>query len=322
MTGSCCGPRRGADRTSTATVGPALLPASRATSPARTGIPGGHFLMGNDGADARPGDGEGPVRRVSLSPFALGATTVTVADFAEFVADTGYRTDSERIGWSFVFAGHLAGTARRHVLPVAVAGTPWWLAVEGATWAAPYGPGSSVEDLQDHPVVHVSWHDATAYASWIGGWLPTEAQWEYAARGGLDRARYPWGDELLPQGQHRCNIWQGDFPTFNRGDDGFQATAPAASFEPNGYGLFNMVGNVWEWCADWFGTTWHADESPGTRADPIGPEDGTERVIRGGSHLCHRSYCDRYRVAARTGNTPDSASSHTGFRVAGPMLGG
>jgi formylglycine-generating enzyme required for sulfatase activity len=283
-------------------------------------IAGGAFRMGNDDQYARLDDGEGPVRTVSMSPYAIDISAVTNAEFRTFVGATGYRTEAEQIGWSFVFGGHLANTARRHVLPATVAGTPWWLPVEGASWTAPHGPGSTVEDLSDHPVVHVSWADASAYATWAGKRLPTEAEWEYAARGGLDQARYPWGDELTPGSQYRCNIWQGDFPARNTGEDGYQATAPARSFEPNGYGLFNMVGNVWEWCADWFSPSWHVADVPATRVDPRGPSHGVERVIRGGSHLCHHSYCDRYRVAARTGNTPDSSTSHTGFRCAADGL--
>lgn len=284
-------------------------------------IPGGEFLMGNADSFARVGDGEGPVRSVALSPYTIDACAVTNAEFACFVAATGYRTEAEQIGWSFVFDGHVPDSARRHVLPVTVTGTPWWVAVEGANWMAPYGPTSSVDALRDHPVVQVSWCDAQAYAAWAGKRLPTEAEWERAARGGVDQARYPWGDDLTPGGEHRCNIWQGDFPLRNDVHDGFQATAPARSFPPNGYGLYNMVGNVWEWCADWFATTWHLPETTETRVDPRGPQHGTERVIRGGSHLCHRSYCDRYRVAARTGNTPDSSTSHTGFRCAGSPIG-
>lgn len=325
---SCCGPRRTGGsglplRTPAGDVLSARTPA--ATTTARQGmvdIVGGGFRMGNADRYARPDDGEGPVRTVSVSPYAIDTLTVTNAEFESFVAATGYRTEAEQIGWSFVFDGHLAETARRHVLPAAVADTPWWVAVEGASWAAPSGPGSTIEQRRNHPVVHASWADANAYAAWAGKRLPTEAEWEHAARGGIEQTRYPWGDELTPGGEHRCNIWQGLFPVRNRGEDGYQATAPVRSFTPNGYGLYNTVGNVWEWCADWFSTTWHVPDNSETRVDPTGPPHGTERVIRGGSHLCHSSYCDRYRVAARTGNTPDSATSHTGFRCAGPSSSG
>ena len=165
----------------------------------------------------------------------------------------------------------------------------------------------------DHPVVHVSWNDATAYCEWAGVRLPTEAEWEFAARGGLVRKRFAWGDELTPGGRHMCNIWQGKFPTENRALDGHEGAAPAVSYEPNGYGLYNVAGNVWEWCADWFSPTFHVE---GPRQDPKGPPEGPARVTRGGSYLCHRSYCNRYRIAARSSNTPDSATGNTGFRLA------
>lgn len=181
----------------------------------------------------------------------------------------------------------------------------------GARWRAPEGPGTSIGDRRDHPVVHVSWNDATAYARWAGKRLPTEAEWGKAARGGLVRARFPWGDELTPNGRHRCNIWQGDFPVRNPREDGCAGTVPVKAYAPNGFGLYNTSGNVWEWCADRF-----TADRPATRTDPAGPPHGENRVLRGGSHLCHRSYCNRYRVAARTSNTPDSTTGHGGFRCA------
>ena len=197
-----------------------------------------------------------------------------------------------------------------------VPGAPWWVGVRRADWRHPGGSLSDLDGLDEHPVVHVSWNDALAYCRWAGRRLPTEAEWERASRGGLEGARYPWGDELLPDGVWRTNIWQGRFPVENTREDGWLTTAPVRSFPPNGFGLHETVGNVWEWCADWFDPGWYR-RSPAT--DPTGPERGPGRVMRGGSYLCHDSYCNRYRNAARTGNTPDSSSGNTGFRtVAAP----
>lgn len=260
-------------------------------------LPADRFLMGNEDAEANPGDGEGPVREIDVAGFRIDPTVVTNAKFATFVKATGYVTEAERFGWSFVFHQFVPAELDRTITRAA-AETPWWLPVEGAYWRAPEGPGSGIGDRSNHPVVHVSWNDAQAYCAWSGARLPSEAEWEYAARGGLVQARYPWGDELTPKGRHRCNIWQGTFPTHNSGDDGFHGTAPVKSFPPNGFGLYQVAGNVWEWCAD------QQDGAPESRA------------MRGGSYLCHKSYCNRYRVAARTTNTVDSSSGNIGFRVA------
>ncbi|MFG3052376.1 formylglycine-generating enzyme family protein [Kitasatospora sp. NPDC048239] len=309
----CCTPSRGG--------GPIRL---LDAAPVRTGgspdgmvlLPGGEFLMGTDDREGFPDDGEGPVRRVRLDPFLIDTCAVTTGRFAAFVADTGYRTEAEQLGWSYVFAGFLPAAHRRTA--ARVERTPWWCAVNGAAWDRPEGPGSSVADRGDHPVVHVSWNDAHAYASWAGKRLPTEAEWEYAARGGLEQARYPWGDELNPDDTYRCNIWRGTFPTRNTAADGYRGTAPVDAFEPNGFGLYNVSGNVWEWCADWW-TTEHPAQRP--LPGPTGPATGSAKVIRGGSHMCHKSYCNRYRVAARSANTPDSSSGHTGFRCARDAAG-
>lgn len=284
------------------------------------GIEGQQVQLGSDDAMGYPADGEGPARRVTLSPFRMDATAVTNAQFAQFVKDTGYLTDAERFGWSFVFYALVHPKAIQSVQhQSAVALAPWWIPVKGACWHSPDGPGSLLVERFDHPVVHVSWNDATAFAAWAGKKLPTEAQWEASARGGLVNATYPWGDELTPLGEHRCNIWQGQFPQVNTADDGYLGTAPARSFEPNAYGLYNMVGNVWEWCADWWSPSWHIPENAQTRCDPKGPATGTERVIRGGSYLCHASHCHRYRLSARSFNAPDSSTGHMGFRCCAPQ---
>ncbi len=257
-------------------------------------LPSGSFLMGT--GDTRfPADCEGPVREVHVDAHAISTRLVTNDDFAAFADATGTVTLAEREGWSFVFGGLLPDD-----FPPTrgVVGAEWWRAVEGADWRHPHGPHSDLDGLGDHPVVHVTWFEAVAYAEWAGGRLPTEAEWERAARGGLEQARYPWGDELTPGGAHHCNIWQGTFPVDNTLDDGWLGTSPVGAFPPNGFGLHDVAGNVWEWGADGFAG----------RAD--------HRVIRGGSYLCHDSYCNRYRVGARSSNTPDTSTGNIGMRVA------
>jgi sulfatase modifying factor 1 len=234
---------------------------------------------------------------------------VTNAEFAEFVAATGYETEAERFGWSSVFRGFVAGKPAGPPLQ----GAPWWVPVTGACWRQPDGPDSTIDNRMDHPVVHVSWGDAAAYAHWAGGRLPSEAEWEHAARGGLAAPRFPWGDEEPSDERPLCNIWQGRFPDHNSGADGYLSTAPVDAFEPNGQGLHNMAGNTWEWCADPFRirslTREARERDRQARLQDL-------RVLKGGSYLCHRSYCYRYRIAARTGSTPDTATAHVGFRLA------
>jgi sulfatase modifying factor 1 len=271
-------------------------------------LDGGRFLMGSDSPDAFASDGEGPVRQVLLDPFYISKVPVTNAQFGEFISRSGYVTEAQRWGWSFVFRNHVV---EEHRGP-ALSATPWWVRVDGADWAHPDGPFHRAQERPHHPVVQVSWNDAQAYCEWAGVRLPTEAEWEFAARGGLEQKTYPWGDELMPGGRHACNIWQGTFPDVDLAQDGFSAPAPVDSFDPNGYGLYTLVGNVWEWCADYFDAQWH---QAATRVNPVGPLWGTTRVMKGGSYLCHASFCFRYRNAARTANTPDSATGNIGFRV-------
>lgn len=278
-------------------------------------LPGGEFLMGTDDWEGIPSDGEGPVRAVTLHPFYIDPYPVTNSEFKKFVDATGYVTEAEKFGWSYVF--HLFVPATGVKIIGSPGQTPWWLAVEGASWHAPEGPGSDIGKRLDHPVIHISWFDANAYCKWAGKRLPTEAEWEYAARGGLVQKRYPWGDEIKPGGKHMCNIWQGKFPVKNNASDGYIGTSPVHSYEPNGYGLYQMAGNVWEWCADWFSPTFHVS---GSRVNQAGPPKGTGRVMRGGSYLCHKSYCNRYRVAARNQNTPDSSTGNIGFRCAADAI--
>nr|WP_203426666.1 formylglycine-generating enzyme family protein [Sinorhizobium sp. BG8] len=284
-------------------------------------IPSGLFRMGDDGPDGFPADGEGPARSVHVDAFLIDRTAVTNAAFERFVAETGHETDAEHFGWSYVFHAALHPAAAGAIMDAGVPAVPWWLAVRGANWRAPDGPGLGLAGREDHPVVHLSWRDASAYALWAGKRLPTEAEWEKAARGGLDGERFPWGDELEPAGEHRCNIWQGEFPTRNTAEDGFLATAPVRSFQPNAYGLWNTSGNVWEWTADRWSASWHAAERTETRNNPRGPDTGVARVIKGGSYLCHASYCNRYRNAARSFNDEDTSTGHMGFRCASDVPG-
>ncbi len=311
--GSCCAPARGQQSPATDTAQPTVRELSEEMRSRMVRLPGGTFLMGSEAPDGFPADGEGPVRAVALSPFWIDRCTVTNRLFRAFVEDTGYRTDAERYGWSFVFWLHIPRHRFREMVEDTVAAAPWWCKVRGASWSAPEGPESSIATRDDHPVVHVSWNDAVAFAQWSGRRLPTEAEWEYAARGGLEQKLYPWGDKLRPGGEHRCNIWQGEFPHHDTADDGYSGTCPVEAFPPNGYGLCSITGNTWEWCADWFSADFHRTAG---QDNPTGPSTGTGRVMKGGSFLCHKSYCNRYRVAARSSNTPDSSSSNMSFRCA------
>ncbi|WP_169250968.1 formylglycine-generating enzyme family protein [Brevibacterium sp. 'Marine'] len=319
---SCCAPNSGGAserlehpaRRSSKLV-PRTLGSGRATGRASDFVRlGGVFDMGDPFGDGEPADGERPRHRVRLSDFEISSTVVTNAQFAQFVAVTGYQTTAEELGTSAVFWKLMAGVQEpeRHVVGRAPS-IPWWLEVEGASWWAPEGPGSGIEDRMNHPVVHVTWDDAQQYCVWADARLPREAEWEFAARGGYRGRRYPWGNDLLQDGSWNCNIWQGIFPTDNSAEDGFAGTAPARHYAPNDYGMYNMVGNVWEWCADYFSEEYYS-RSP--YEDPLGPTVGDRRVLRGGSFLCHDSYCNRYRVAARSSNTRDSSASNIGFRVA------
>jgi len=290
-----------------------VSPASAKTSAVQRPVPlpGGEFRMGDRFDEGYSGDGETPVHVVRLRPFGVDPTAVTNAEFAAFVEETGYVTEAERYRSSAVF--HLALQASPEDVLGPVVGSPWWISVRDASWRQPDGPLSGIDDRWEHPVVHISHTDALTYCEWAGKRLLTEAEWEYAARAGHDGRRYGWGDELTPDGVHRCNIWQGTFPTVNTLDDGYLTTAPARSFDPNDFGLWNLTGNVWEWCADWF-SPYYYRHSPAD--NPTGPRYGEKRVMRGGSYLCHDSYCHRYRIAARSGNTPDSSSANLGFRCA------
>jgi formylglycine-generating enzyme required for sulfatase activity len=274
-------------------------------------VPGGRFLMGTDYPGGIEADGEGPVRPVFLASFEVDAFPVTNDDFAAFASATGYKTDAERYGSSYVFWSQIPMDQLEELIEGTIPSEPWWCKVRGASWKHPEGPGSNLENRRNHPVVHVSWDDAACYAAWAGKNLPTEAQWEYAARGGLVQKLFPWGNELTPGGMHLCNVWQGEFPFHDTGQDGYTGTCPVDSFPPNGYGLFSVIGNTWEWCADWFTASFSA--APEVR-DPRGPAGGKTKVIKGGSFLSNASYCSRYRLGARSRNAPDGSASNIGFR--------
>lgn len=308
---ACCTPSRYATAASSAPL--RVTAASHATylRDAAIAIPGGKGLLGTQAAGI-PNDGETPLRSTRIRPFRIGATVVTNAEFDAFVQDTGYVTEAERFGWSFVFWAQVPETIRE---TQGVVDVEWWRRVDGANWRDVNGPSTMAAAWQpDHPVVHVSWNDARAYCDWVGGRLPTEAEWEHAARGGLGDVPFPWGAKPPNDTDHTpCNIWQGAFPKTNTARDGYVTTAPAKAYAPNGYGLYNVVGNVWEWTADAYGIKSLKKDVRARLAQMKG-----YKLSKGGSFLCHASYCYRYRIAARSGTSPDSTTTHHGFRVVWP----
>jgi len=263
--------------------------------------------MGADKAP-HPEDGEGPARDAWVDSFAISPTAASNSEFADFVAATGFQTLAQKVGTSFVFHAFLREpntfSAPRHA--------PWWRQVPGACWSSPEGGESTIRGREDHPVVHIGQADALAFCRWSGTRLPSEAEWEYAARGGLTEQPFPWGGELEAGRTHHCNVWQGDFPNGNTGADGYFGTAPVRAFAPNGHGLFNMIGNVWERVADRF-TRLH---SPRPARNFKGPLNGVDHVAKGGSYLCHISYCARFRTSSRQALGPDTLAGNVGFRVA------
>ena len=294
------------------------MPAAKQGRSAMAPIRGATFVMGSE--DFYPE--ERPLREVTVADFRIDVHAVTAAEFRRFVRETGYVTLAERpldaadypdadpellVPGSLVF--------RKTAGPVPLDDVrSWWEYVPGASWKRPAGPGSTINGRDRHPVVQVAYEDAEAYAAWVGKQLPTEAEWEFAARGGLERATFTWGDEHMPGGKPMANTWQGAFPWQNLKEDGFEGTSPVGSFPPNGYGLYDMCGNVWEWTSDWF-SNGNGPESTLCCAPPTLPgERFPRKVIKGGSHLCAPNYCLRYRPAARQGETVDTSTSHIGFR--------
>ncbi|WP_242696471.1 formylglycine-generating enzyme family protein [Longitalea luteola] len=299
-------------------------------------IPGGDFLMGAADKEGRPD--EYPQHAVHVDGFYMDATEVTNAMFAEFVKQTGYITTAERApDWnelkkqlppgtpkpadSLLVAASLVFTPSAAPVPLQDV-SRWWQWVKGANWKHPQGPGSSIKGKEHFPVVHVSWEDAMAYAKWAGKRLPTEAEWEWAARAGLSNQPFTWGDEPVEKGKPKANIWQGHFPDRNTLADGFARIAPVRSFTANAYGLYDMAGNVWEWCSDWYQSDYYSRAGSKKLINPAGPATSNDpdeptvpkRVVRGGSFLCHASYCASYRVSARMKTSPDTGLEHTGFR--------
>lgn len=306
-------------RDNTAEIDPAAVPAKLVW------VPRAEFTMGHNNRSASPStfeaDGEGPARRVAVSSFWIAETEVSVAQWAAFAEATGFVTESERFGWSFVFDGALTPEANEKATQ-SVQAAPWWIRVDGASWRAPDGPGSdALADRPTHPVSHVAYTDSLAYCRWAydQGRLPSEAEWERAARGDpLSSSKFPWGNALVPKGTHRCNVWQGVFPRNNTRADGHILTAPIFSFGPqNNLGLYNIIGNVWEWVADYW-TIVHqkTDKVAGPALDPQGPAVGSDRTKKGGSYMCHKSYCNRYRIRARSQNSEDTGTGNLGFRCA------
>jgi formylglycine-generating enzyme required for sulfatase activity len=313
-----------------------IKPNGRPSEDSRTGdmvwIPGGTFRMGSNDHYRE----EAPVHRVTVDGFWIDRTPVTNRQFRRFVVATGHKTTAEISPDPKDYPGALphmlyAGSlvfVRPHSTFDLRDWSQWWTFMQGADWRHPYGPRSHIDGLSDHPVVHVSYSDALAYAKWAGKDLPTEAEWEFAARGGLDGAEFAWGDELTPGGVHMANIWQGNFPLQNFHEDGYERSSPVTAFPPNGYGLHDMIGNVWEWTADWYAARHEAD-APKACCIPENPRGGREegsydprepnvkiprKVIKGGSHLCAPNYCRRYRPAARHAEAIDTSTSHVGFR--------
>lgn len=303
-------------------------------------IPGGTFRMGSDHHYPE----EAPVHRVAVDAFWIDRAPVTNRQFAQFVIATGHKTfaeippDPEHYPGALphmLYAGSLV-FERPHSTYDLRDWSQWWTFMKGADWRHPYGPKSNIDLLSDHPVVHVSYSDALLYARWAGKDLPTEAEWEFAARGGLDGAEFAWGDEFTPDGVHMANTWQGEFPLHNLHEDGYERTSPVTAFPPNGYGLHDMIGNVWEWTSDWYAPKHEAD-APKACCIPENPRGGREegsydprqpsiriprKVIKGGSHLCAPNYCRRYRPAARHAEAIDTSTSHLGFRcvVRSPLM--
>jgi len=295
-------------------------------------VPGGTFRMGSD----RHYREEAPARQVAVSDFWIDRTPVTNRQFRKFVNETGHVTLAELPPDAKDYPGALPEMLKAGSLifsaprgPVDLRDWPqWWQFKFGANWRRPYGPRSSISGLDDHPVVHIAYRDAEAYASWAGKALPTEAEWEFAARGGLDGAEFAWGEEFRPGGRQMANTWQGAFPHENLATDGYERTSPVTAFAPNGYGLYDMIGNVWEWTTDWWATAHEAD-APKACCIPHNPRGGREdesydrcqpqikiprKVLKGGSHLCAPNYCRRYRPAARHAEPIDTSTSHVGFR--------
>ncbi|MCY4561743.1 MAG: SUMF1/EgtB/PvdO family nonheme iron enzyme [Flavobacteriaceae bacterium] len=300
-------------------------------------IPEGTFLRGSNHFDAR-GD-EQPVHRVKISGFWMDKTEVTNAQFKTFVDETGYITTAEKAPvWEEIKQSLPEGTPKPPdslFQPSSLTFRPtegpvnlndfnqWWHWTPQASWRKPMGFGSSINDKMDHPVVHISWDDANAYARWAGKKLPTEAQWEWAAKGGQQDATYPWGNIGIDQGKPKANSWDGQFPYLNTERDNFFFTASVMSYQPNGYGLYDMAGNVWEWCSDWYSYDYYSDLKKQTTENPQGPDSSydpnmpylKQRVLRGGSFLCNDTYCSGYRVSARMRSSPDTGLQHTGFRL-------